>query len=65
MARPGLRLHPKFLRLCHLLQEPAPHVLGHLEFLWETAYEAGDSEIGDETGVELTAGLGRKRLRVN
>jgi hypothetical protein len=56
VARPGLCLHPKFLRLCHLLREPAPRVLGHLEFLWMTAYEAGDPEIGDETAVELAAG---------
>jgi hypothetical protein len=55
MARPGLRKHPKFLLLCRMLGEPASHVLGHLEFLWETAYESGKPEIGTMRQVELAA----------
>jgi len=56
MARPGLREHPKFLRLVHLLGMPAPHVLGHLEFLWSVGYQCGNPKIGDQIDVELAAG---------
>ena len=55
MARPGLRAHPKFRRLLHLLQEPAPHVRGYLEYLWEVGYEAGNPVIGDALDIELAA----------
>jgi hypothetical protein len=56
MARPGLRKHPKFLRLVAMIGEPQAHVLGHLECMWETAYECGDPSIGDALDVELVAG---------
>jgi hypothetical protein len=55
MARPGLRQHPKFRRLVHTLQEPAPHVLGYLEFIWSVGYEAGNPLLGDAVDVELAA----------
>jgi hypothetical protein len=55
MARPGLRQHPKFRRLVHVLGEPVPHVLGYLECMWSVGYECGDSLLGDETDVELAA----------
>ncbi len=55
MARPGITSNPKFLRLCHLLQMPRPHVLGHLEFLWRGPYESGNPMIGDAVDVELAA----------
>jgi hypothetical protein len=55
MARPGLRQHPKFKRLLHLLREPVPHVLGYLECLWEVGYQAGNPVIGDPTDIELAA----------
>jgi hypothetical protein len=55
MARPGLDRHPKFRRLCLLLQAPRSHCRGYLELLWDTAYENGDPIIGDETDVALAA----------
>lgn len=55
MARLGLRNHPKFRRLVALLRLPEAYVLGHLQMLWETAYEIGP-EIGDATDVEVAAG---------
>jgi hypothetical protein len=55
VARPGLRQHPKFKRLVHLLRQPIPHVLGYLECLWSVAYEHGKAEIGSELDVELSA----------
>ncbi len=55
MARPGLTNHPKFKTLCRLLGEPRPHVLGYLELLWLSAYEAGNPVIGDATVVEAVA----------
>ena len=39
MARIGLTRHRKFLRLAYRLRSPAL-ALGHLEFMWEAAYEA-------------------------
>jgi hypothetical protein len=56
MARPGLRNHPKFLMLVRMLRMPAPHVLGHLEFLWSVAYENGDPLIGTADHIELACG---------
>lgn len=35
MAKPGFYNHPKFKKLIKLLSEPAPHVLGHLQMLWD------------------------------
>lgn len=55
MARPTLRNHPKFLRLCHVLGIPEPHVYGHLEYLWSVGYESGNEFIGDSISVELSA----------
>jgi len=55
MARPGMRQHPKFKRLLHLLREPAPHVVGYLECLWETGYAHGEAVLGREADVELAA----------
>ena len=56
MARPGFRKHPKFRRLVHLLGLPEAHVLGHVEMLWDTAYECGDDRLGDSLDVELACG---------
>jgi hypothetical protein len=56
MARPGLRNNLKFRRLCALLpSECEPHVVGHLETLWEVAYETGNDCIGTQEDVELAA----------
>ncbi len=55
MARPTLRLHPKFRRLMYLLSLPEPYALGLLECLWEVAYASGDERIGDAVDVELAA----------
>lgn len=56
MARPNLKAHRKFRRLVLMLEMPAAHVRGHLEYLWESAYENGDEIMGDATDVELAAG---------
>src|SRR4051812_26885101 len=55
MARPTLRQHPKFRRLCHLLAVPVPHALGYLECMWSVGYQCGDPVLGDATDVELAA----------
>ena len=55
MARPTIFTHPKFRRLCHILSEPAPHVLGYLEFIWQVAYASGEARIGDALDVSLAA----------
>ena len=55
MGRPGLGNHPKFRRAMCLLSETRAHVRGHLELLWEVAYECGKPEIGDAADVELAA----------
>ena len=60
MARPGLRKHPKFLLLRELLGVCEAHTLGHLELLWETAYESGKAEVGTSRQVELSSGWGGK-----
>src|SRR5208282_4040302 len=39
-----------------MLGIPAPHALGHLEFLWTPAYDNGNPEIGDSVDIELAAG---------
>jgi hypothetical protein len=56
MARPGLRNHPKFRLLCHLLGEPEPHVWGYLEMMWEVTYERGEADLGDARQVALACG---------
>src|SRR4051812_34563783 len=60
MGRPGLTKHRKFLRLARALQTAcgafAEQVArGALEFLWDSAYENGDDDLGDETDVEAAA----------
>lgn len=55
MARPGLRSHPKFKRLMALLRIPEAHLYGHLQMLWDAAYEFGE-DIGDDVDVEINAG---------
>ena len=56
MALPGFRNHPKFRRLVALLRMPEAYVLGHVEMMWEVAYEAGNAVLGDSLDVELAAG---------
>lgn len=47
--------HRKFLRLVRLLGEPAPHVLGYLQFMWRRAYQMGNPFLGDALDVEAAA----------
>ncbi len=54
MPRPGFLVHPKYIRLCHLLGNRAL-ALGSCELLWETAYQSGNPLIGTELDVELIA----------
>ncbi len=58
MARPGLMVHPKFRRLVRLLGVSEAAARGHLELLWETAYQNGEEVIGDVIDVELAARWG-------
>lgn len=55
MARPGLRNHPKFKRLLALVRIPEAHLYGHLQMLWDAAYEFGE-DVGDTLDVEINAG---------
>lgn len=55
MAKPELRDHRKFLKLRRLLNEPAPHVMGYLEFLWLRGYQTGSPVVGDSSDVEGAA----------
>lgn len=55
MARPQLFTSRKFLRLCAILKMPKAHVLGHLEFLWQSGYRSASEVIGDSIDVELAA----------
>jgi hypothetical protein len=55
VALSSLWTNPKFRRLVHELREPVPHVLGYLECLWNTAYQAANPRIGDAIDVELAA----------
>ena len=55
MPRPTLFGHRKFRRLANILQEPKPHVLGYLEFIWASCYESGNPYLGDVEDVELAA----------
>lgn len=64
MAKPGLSQHPKFRRLVHLLQEPAAHVRGYLECMWEVCYQEGNPLLGDSVDVELAAGYPGKPGRL-
>jgi hypothetical protein len=56
MARPGLRVNPKYRRLVVTLGLPEPHVYGLLEFMWSVGYETGNPLLGDGRDVELAAG---------
>jgi hypothetical protein len=56
MARPGLMDHRKFRRLVALLGVGPAQTRGHLEMLWDSAYQNGEAYIGDQTDVELAAG---------
>jgi hypothetical protein len=54
MARPGLLRHRKFIRLARLLGSDALAV-GHLEIIWQAAYEAGDANMGSSEDLEYSA----------
>jgi hypothetical protein len=56
MARPGLRMHPKFRLLVHLLNIPEAHVWGLLEMVWESSYQSGNPVLGTSIQVEMAAG---------
>src|SRR5262245_34366233 len=53
MARAGLLDHRKFKKLCHILKEPVPHVLGYLECMWVVSNQQRDAYIGDKLDVAL------------
>ncbi len=55
MGRPGLSQNKKFRRLA-LEVKSAATARGHLELMWDSAYEAGDEVLGDSLDVELAAG---------
>ncbi len=55
MAMPGLRKHPKFRRLRHLLQMPPVYVQAHLEAMWQFGYETANAYLGSSDDVELAA----------
>lgn len=60
MARPGLSLDRKFLRLARVLDDVQPGfgdilARGALELLWDSAYEATDDYLGDSDDVEALA----------
>lgn len=54
MGRPGLTQNRKFRRLALEVGGNAS-ARGHLELLWDSAYEAGDELVGDAVDVELAA----------
>ena len=54
MGRPGLSQNKKFRRLSLELKSTAT-ARGHLELMWDSAYEAGDEFLGDSLDVELAA----------
>lgn len=54
MARPGLTHHRKFRRLARAVGSDVL-ALGHLEWLWATAYEDGNDYLGDSDDVESAA----------
>lgn len=54
MARPGLMRHRKFARLARLIGSDVL-ARGHLELLWEVAYENGDDQVGDAGDLEHLA----------
>ena len=52
MARQGFSGHRKFKRFAQMIGDELA-ARGMVEFLWETAYEAGNDLIGDAVDVEL------------
>lgn len=52
MARPGLMRHRKFAQLALAVGDEAL-ARGHLELIWEVAYENGDDLVGDGPAVEF------------
>lgn len=54
MGRPGLTMNKKFRRLALEVGGNAI-ARGHLELMWDSAYEAGDEVVGDSVDVELAA----------
>lgn len=54
MGRPGLTQNKKFRRLALEIGGNAI-ARGHLELLWDSAYEAGDETVGDVVDVELAS----------
>ncbi len=56
MAKPGFTKHRKFLRLVHMLKMPPPHVLGHVQFMWDAGAAMQSALLGDSVEVELAAG---------
>jgi hypothetical protein len=55
MAKPCLLSHPKFFRLVRTIAEPDAHVLGYLEFMWQSGFARGDPYLGDALDVEAAA----------
>lgn len=54
MARPTLTGHRKFRRLARVLGDDVA-ALGHLEWMWATAYADGNDYLGDSDDVESAA----------
>jgi hypothetical protein len=54
VARPGLLQHRKFVRLARLLGSDAL-ALGHLEIIWQAAYQSGDPGLGTVADLEYMA----------
>lgn len=55
MAKSSLTGSMKFKALVRTLGIPAPHVLGHLEFMWKPAYESGNPTFRSHEMIELAA----------
>jgi hypothetical protein len=53
MAKLNLRNHPKFKLVQRDLDLPTPHLVGHLEMLWHTAYERVSNRLPSFTSDEL------------
>lgn len=55
MAKPGTISNIKFRKLVTRLAMPAPHVLGHLEFIWDYGNDMKSDLLGSKEDVELIA----------
>lgn len=55
MPRPTLFQSRKFQLALRRLNIPAPHLLGHLEFVWESANQSGESMVGCWESLEAVA----------